>query len=385
MQKINELQLAKELIKFPSITPVDAGVMRFLEKKLKKLGFKTKIIEFKEKGFQPVKNLYARLGTKSPNFMFAGHVDIVPPGNIKDWSINPFKPSIKNGHLIGRGANDMKSSIAAFVSAVSTFLNTDYNFNGSISFLITGDEEGDAVNGTKKVVDYLKKKREKINFCLVGEPTNPNKLGEMIKVGRRGSLTGKLTIFGLQGHVAYPHRANNPSTIIVKILKELKDIEFDKGTKNFQPTNLEVTKININNTADNVIPANAEATFNIRFNNKHSSSSIKKRLNKVFKKISKKHKSKFKIEYRVSGEAFLTKPNKTTFMVQNIIRNITNIRPKLSTTGGTSDLRFIKALCPGLEFGLVGKTMHKVDEAVSLKDLKNLTKIYLNILQSYFK
>ena len=385
MQKINELQLAKELIKFPSITPVDAGVMRFLEKKLKKLGFKTKIIEFKEKGFQPVKNLYARLGTKSPNFMFAGHVDIVPPGNIKDWSINPFKPSIKNGHLIGRGANDMKSSIAAFVSAVSTFLNTDYNFNGSISFLITGDEEGDAVNGTKKVVDYLKKKREKINFCLVGEPTNPNKLGEMIKVGRRGSLTGKLTIFGLQGHVAYPHRANNPSTIIVKILKELKDIEFDKGTKNFQPTNLEVTKININNTADNVIPANAEATFNIRFNNKHSSSSIKKRLNKVFKKISKKHKSKFKIEYRVSGEAFLTKPNKTTFMVQNIIRNITNIRPKLSTTGGTSDLRFIKALCPGLEFGLVGKTMHKVDEAVSLKDLKNLTKIYLNILQNYFK
>ena len=385
MQKINELQLAKELIKFPSITPVDAGFMRFLEKKLKKLGFKTKIIEFKEKGFQPVKNLYARLGTKSPNFMFAGHVDIVPPGNIKDWSINPFKPSIKNGHLIGRGANDMKSSIAAFVSAVSTFLNTDYNFNGSISFLITGDEEGDAVNGTKKVVNYLKKKREKINFCLVGEPTNPNKLGEMIKVGRRGSLTGKLTIFGLQGHVAYPHRANNPSTIIVKILKELKDIEFDKGTKNFQPTNLEVTKININNTADNVIPANAEATFNIRFNNKHSSSSIKKRLNKVFKKISKKHKSKFKIEYRVSGEAFLTKPNKTTFMVQNIIRNITTIRPKLSTTGGTSDLRFIKALCPGLEFGLVGKTMHKVDEAVSLKDLKNLTKIYLNILQSYFK
>ena len=385
MQKINELQLAKELIKFPSITPVDAGVMRFLEKKLKKLGFKTKIIEFKEKGFQPVKNLYARLGTKSPNFMFAGHVDIVPPGNIKDWSINPFKPSIKNGHLIGRGANDMKSSIAAFVSAVSTFLNTDYNFNGSISLLITGDEEGDAVNGTKKVVDYLKKKREKINFCLVGEPTNPNKLGEMIKVGRRGSLTGKLTIFGLQGHVAYPHRANNPSTIIVKILKELKDIEFDKGTKNFQPTNLEVTKININNTADNVIPANAEATFNIRFNNKHSSSSIKKRLNKIFKKISKKHKSKFKIEYRVSGEAFLTKPNKTTFMVQNIIRNITNIKPKLSTTGGTSDLRFIKAICPGLEFGLVGKTMHKVDEAVSLKDLKNLTKIYESILKNYFK
>jgi len=385
MKNLNELQLAKELIKFPSITPVDAGVMKFLEKKLKKLGFKTKILIFKEKGFQPVKNLYARLGTKGPNLCYAGHLDVVPPGNIKDWTINPFKPSVKKGYLIGRGANDMKSSIAAFVSAVNTFLLINKNFNGSISLLITGDEEGDAVNGTKKVVEYLKKRREKINFCLVGEPTNPSVLGEMIKIGRRGSLTGKLTIFGQQGHVAYPHRANNPSTIIVKILKELKDIKFDSGTKDFQPTNLEVTKININNTADNVIPAIAEATFNIRFNNKHSSKSLKNKLDKIFKKTSKKNNSKFKIEYKISGEAFLTKPNRTTFMVQNIIKKITKIRPKLSTTGGTSDLRFIKSLCPGLEFGLVGKTMHKVDEAVSLKDLKNLTKIYLNILQNYFK
>ena len=385
MPKINELQLAKELIKFPSITPIDAGIMKFLEKKLKKLGFKTKILDFKEKGFQPVKNLYARLGSKKPNFMFAGHVDIVPPGNIKDWTINPFKPSVKNGYLIGRGANDMKSSIAAFISAISIFLLKNKKFNGSISLLITGDEEGDAVNGTKKVVDYLKKRKERINFCLVGEPTNPNKLGEMIKIGRRGSLTGKLTIFGLQGHVAYPHRANNPSTIIVKILKELKDIKFDKGTKDFQPTNLEVTKINIDNTADNVIPATAEATFNIRFNNKHSSISIKKRLNKILKRISKKNKSNYKIEYKVSGEAFLTKPNDTTFMIQNIIKKVTKIKPTLSTTGGTSDARFIRKISPCLEFGLVGKTMHKIDEAVSLKDLKNLTKIYQNILQDYFK
>ncbi len=219
----------------------------------------------------------------------------------------------------------------------------------------------------------------------MGEPTNPNKLGEMIKIGRRGSLTGNLTIFGVQGHVAYPQRAINPSTIIVKILKELKEIVFDKGTKNFQPTNLEVTKININNTADNVIPAKAEATFNIRFNNKHSSTSIKRKLNKIFVKINKKNKSKFKIDYRVSGEAFLTKPNKTTYMIQNIIKKVTKIKPKLSTTGGTSDLRFIRKISPGLEFGLVGKTMHKVDEAVSLKDLKNLTKIYTIILQNYFK
>ncbi len=384
MTILNDLQLAKELIKFPSITPIDAGVIKFLEKKLKKLGFKTKILEFKEKNFQPVKNLYARIGKKEPNFLFAGHLDVVPPGNLRDWSNNPFKPSVKKGYLIGRGANDMKSSIAAFVSAVSTFLSKNKRFNGSISLLITGDEEGDAVNGTKKVVEYLKRKREKINFCLVGEPTNPNKLGEMIKIGRRGSLTGKLTIFGLQGHVAYPHRANNPSTIIVKILKKIKDIKFDKGTKDFQPTNLEVTKININNTADNVIPSTAEATFNIRFNNKHSSKSIKKRLNKIFNQINKKNSSKYKIEYQVSGEAFLTKPNKTTFMIQNTIKKITKIKPKLSTTGGTSDLRFIKTISPGLEFGLVGKTMHKVDEAVSLKDLKNLTKIYRNILQNYF-
>ena len=385
MTIFNEIKLAKELIKFPSVTPNDVGVMSFLEKKLKKLGFKTKIIEFKEKNFKPVKNLYAKIGNKNPNFCYAGHLDVVPPGNLNHWTVNPFKPSIKKGHLIGRGANDMKSSIAAFVSAVSIFLNKRKDFNGSISLLITGDEEGDAINGTKKVVDYLKKRKEKINFCLVGEPTNPNKLGEMIKIGRRGSLTGKLTINGIQGHVAYPQRANNPSTTIVKILNELKNIKFDKGTKDFQPTNLEVTKININNNADNVIPGLAEATFNIRFNNKHSSNSIKKRLNKIFKRLSKKNKSKFKIEYRVSGEAFLTKPNSTTFMIQKIIKEITKIKPKFSTTGGTSDARFIKQVSPCLEFGLVGKTMHKVDEAVSLKDLKNLNKIYLNILLKYFK
>ena len=385
MTIFNEVILAKELIKFPSITPTDAGVMSFLEKKLKKLGFKTKIIEFREKNFKPVKNLYAKLGNKEPNFCYAGHVDVVPPGNINDWTINPFKPSIKNGYLIGRGANDMKSSIAAFVSALSTFLNNNNNFNGSISLLITGDEEGDAVNGTKKVVDYLKKKKERIDFCLVGEPTNPNKLGEMIKIGRRGSLTGKLTIYGVQGHVAYPHRANNPSTTIIKILKELKDLKFDKGTKDFQPTNLEITRINIDNHADNVIPGTAEATFNIRFNNKHSSNSIKKKLNKIFKRICKKNKSNYIIEYRVSGEAFLTKPNNTTYMIQNIIKKITKIKPKLSTTGGTSDARFIRKISPCLEFGLVGKTMHKVDEAVSLKDLKNLKRIYQNILQDYFK
>ena len=207
----------------------------------------------------------------------------------------------------------------------------------------------------------------------------------MIKIGRRGSLTGKLIINGVQGHVAYPHRANNPSTTMVKILSQLKNIKFDRGTKDFQATNLEITRININNSADNIIPASAEAAFNIRFNNKHSSNSIKNKLNKIFNKISKKNNTKYKIEYKVSGEAFLSKPNDTTFMIQNIIKKITKIKPKLSTTGGTSDARFIKKISPCIEFGLVGKTMHKIDEAVSIRDLKNLTKIYQNILQDYFK
>ncbi len=385
MLRLNELQLAKELIRFPSVTPVDAGVMRFLEKKLKKLGFKTKILEFREKNTKPVKNLYAKLGNKNPNFCYAGHLDVVPAGNLKDWTVNPFKPSIKNGHLIGRGANDMKSSIAAFVTAVSKFIQKNKKFNGSISLLITGDEEGVAINGTKKVVEYLKKKKEKINFCLVGEPTNPNKLGEMIKIGRRGSITGKLTVIGVQGHVAYPNRANNPSTALVQILKELKGIKFDKGTKNFQPTNLEITKINIDNSADNVIPGLAYASFNIRFNNKHSSNTLKSKINKIVKKICNKNKSKYKIEYNVSGEAFLTSPNETTYMIQNTIKKITKIKPKLSTTGGTSDARFIRKISPCLEFGLVGRTMHKVDEVVALKDLKKLTLIYSNILENYFK
>jgi succinyl-diaminopimelate desuccinylase len=384
MALINELQLAKELIKFPTVTPIDAGIMKFLEKKLKTLGFKTKILEFKEMNSKPVKNLYARLGNKGPNFCYAGHLDVVPAGNLKEWTVNPFKPSVKKGHLIGRGANDMKSSIAAFVSAVSYFVENKRNFNGSISLLITGDEEGVAINGTKKVVDYLRKKKEKIDFCLVGEPTNPNKLGEMIKIGRRGSITGTLSILGVQGHVAYPQRANNPSTALVQILKELKEIKFDNGTKDFQPTNLEITKINIDNSADNIIPGLANAKFNIRFNNKHTSSSIKKKINKIIKKISNKNKSKYKIDYSVSGEAFLTKPNSTTFMIRDIIKKITKIKPKLSTTGGTSDARFIRKIAPCLEFGLVGKTMHKVDEAVSLSDLKKLTKIYTEVIKNYF-
>ena len=384
MANINELKLAKDLIRFPSITPKDAGAINFLSKQLKLLGFTCKILEFKDKKSKSIKNLYARLGKKRPNLCYAGHTDVVPPGNIKDWTVNPFKPSIKKNYLIGRGANDMKSSIACFVSAVNKFLKKG-EFNGSISFLITGDEEGFAINGTKKVVEYLKKKKEKIDFCIVGEPTNPNKLGEMIKIGRRGSLSGKIEILGMQGHVAYPHLSNNPINALVSICKKLKQIKLDKGNKNFQPSNLEFTSINVDNKAHNVIPARAKAQFNIIYNNFYNSNLLKKKINSIVKKISKINKCKYKIEFIANGDSFITRPEKTIYMAKKIIKKITKITPKFSTTGGTSDARFIRKIAPCLEFGLVNKTMHKVDECVSLSDLKKLTKIYQNIIEEYFK
>ncbi len=385
MQIINELTLSKDLIKFPSITPVDAGAIKFLSKKLKSLGFNCKILEFKGNGSKPIKNLYARIGKKGPNLCYAGHTDVVPPGNIKDWTVNPFKPTVKSNYLIGRGANDMKSSIACFVTAVNNFLKKNKKFNGSISFLITGDEEGYAINGTKRVVEYLKRKKEKIDFCIVGEPTNPNKLGQMIKIGRRGSLSGKIEITGTQGHIAYPHLSNNPINTLVAICKKLKERKLDKGNKNFQPSNLEFTSINVENKAHNIIPARAKAQFNIRYNNIHTSSSLKKKVNLVIKNISKKNKCKYKVNYMANGDAFLTKPGKTIFMAKKIIKKITRITPKFSTTGGTSDARFIKKISPCLEFGLVNKTMHRVDECVSLSDLKKLTKIYNRFLVEFFK
>ena len=385
MPNIDEIKLSKELIRFPSITPIDAGAIKFLSKKLKSLGFKCQILEFKDKKSPPIKNLYARLGNKQPNICYAGHTDVVPPGNYKDWTTNPFNPIIKNNKLIGRGANDMKSSIACFISAVSKYLKNNKKINGSISFLITGDEEGAAINGTKKVVDYLKRKKEKINFCIVGEPTNPKKLGEMIKIGRRGSLSGNLEIFGTQGHVAYPHLSNNPINSLLTICEKLKKNKLDKGTKNFQPSNLEFTGIDVNNKAHNVIPSSVKSQFNIRYNNLHTSKSLKKRINTVIKSVCKKNKCVFKVSYDVSGNAFITNPEKTIFMAKKIIKKITKINPVFSTTGGTSDARFIRKISPCLEFGLVNKSMHKVDECVSISDLKKLTKIYHDILVQYFK
>ena len=385
MKNFDELQLSRDLIRFPSVTPIDAGAINYLSKKLKKLGFNCKILEFKDKKNPTIKNLYARLGNKQPNLCYAGHTDVVPPGNIKDWTVNPFKPTIKNNYLIGRGANDMKSSIACFLSAVNSFLKNNRKINGSISFLITGDEEGQAINGTKKVIDYLIKKREKINFCIVGEPTNPNKLGEMIKIGRRGSLSCNLEIYGSQGHVAYPHLSKNPINSLIAICKKLKEKPLDKGNKHFQPSNLEITGIQVDNKTHNVIPARAKTLFNIRYNNFHTAVSLKKMINFLVKSVCKKNKVKFKIEFLNSGDSFLTKPGATIQMAKKIIKKITKVNTVFSTAGGTSDARFIKKIAPCLEFGLVNKTMHKIDECVSLSDLKQLTKIYHSILTEYFQ
>ena len=385
LKTISEVSLAKDLVKCQSVTPKDDGAINVVAKSLKKLGFKCQIMEFQEKGTAKIKNLYARIGKSSPNFCFAGHTDVVPVGDLKSWTVNPFGGVIKNQKLIGRGVSDMKGSIACFVSAVSEFLKKNKKLKGSISFLITGDEETIAINGTQKVIEKLIQKKEKIDFCIVGEPTNENKLGDMIKIGRRGSITGHLTILGTQGHVAYSYTYNNPSTIIVEILNNIKKLKLDSGNKDFQPSNLEVTKITIDNTADNVVPAEAKASFNIRFNNLHTSSSLKKKLNKIFSSITKKSKANYKIKYNVSGESFLTKPSKTVYMIKNVIKKSTKINPVLSTTGGTSDARFIKKIAPCIEFGLIAKTIHQVDEMARVADLKKLKNIYLDILVNYFK
>ena len=385
LKTISEVSLARDLVKCQSVTPKDDGAINIVAKNLKKLGFKCQIMEFQEKGTAKIKNLYARIGKSSPNFCFAGHTDVVPVGDLKSWTVNPFGGVIKNQKLIGRGVSDMKGSIACFVSAVSEFLKKNKKLKGSISFLITGDEETIAINGTQKVIEKLIQKKEKIDFCIVGEPTNENKLGDMIKIGRRGSITGHLTILGTQGHVAYSYTYNNPSTVIVEILNNIKKLKLDSGNKDFQPSNLEVTKISIDNTADNVVPAEAKASFNIRFNNLHTSSSLKKKLNKIFSSITKKSKANYKIKYNVSGESFLTKPSKTVYMIKNVIKKSTKINPVLSTTGGTSDARFIKKIAPCIEFGLIAKTIHQVDEMARVADLKKLKNIYLDILVNYFK
>jgi len=377
---IDPIALAQDLIRRPSVTPEDGGALGVLEEALKPLGFACQRLRFEEEGTAPVENLYARLGTAGPNFCFAGHTDVVPPGDRKAWSVDPFAAEIHNGKLYGRGAVDMKGAIAAFVAAVARDLDASGPPAGSISLLITGDEEGVAVNGTKKVLDWMRERGERIDACVVGEPTNPRSLGDMIKIGRRGSFTGYLTVYGAQGHVAYPHLADNPLPRLVRMLDAITRAPLDQGNEHFQPSNLEVTTIDVGNPANNVIPAQGTATFNIRFNDMHSAASLEAWVRETFDAVG----GAYDLRCVCSGDSFLTPPGPLPETVADAVERVTGKRPEYSTTGGTSDARFIKDACPVVEFGLVGQTMHKVDEHVALDDLLRLTDIYGAIIRDVF-
>ena len=375
------LGLARALIRCPSVTPDDAGALDVLEATLEELGFSCHKLVFSEEGTADVANLYARLGEASPNFCFAGHTDVVPVGNPEGWDTDPFGAEIVDGHLCGRGAADMKGAIASFVAALARFLaQRPDGFDGSISLLITGDEEGPAINGTAKVLEWLEARGERLEACLVGEPTNPTRLGEMIKIGRRGSLSGRLTVYGTQGHTAYPDLADNPIPRLMAMLAGVTGAELDQGTDHFQPSSLEVTSVDVGNPATNVIPARAEAAFNIRFNDRHSSDSLERWLRERFDEVG----GRYDLDIQVSGEAFLTPPGALSELVADAVERVLGTRPELGTTGGTSDARFIKDHCPVAEFGLVGETMHKVDERAAVGDLQALTEVYKAVLDAFF-
>ena len=373
--------LTKALISCRSVTPKNDGAIEQLAHWLKELGFKCEILNFKDDGTDDVLNLWARIGNEQgPALCFAGHTDVVPEGDEASWSSAPFEANEINGKIIGRGATDMKGAIASFVSATKKFLDEKKNFAGSISFIITGDEEGIAINGTKKLLNWMKEKNISFDDCIVGEPTNPKKLGEMIKIGRRGSVNGVLTVTGEQGHVAYPHFAKNPIPILLNILNDLTSDDLDQGNEHFQPSNLEITSIDVGNKATNVIPNSASANFNIRYNNIFNKETIESEINRRLKNF----ENKFSLELDHSGESFLTKPGKLVNDLSEIIFDKTGITPDLSTSGGTSDARFIKNYGNVVEFGLISETMHQIDESVDVKDIKDLTDIYYKVLTKYF-
>lgn len=381
---IDPVTLSQALIRCPSVTPEDAGALGVLESALGKMGFECQRLPFSEKGTAEVQNLYAAYGDGSPNLCFAGHTDVVPAGDEKAWTVNPFAAEIRNDMLIGRGAADMKTAIAAWIAAVSRFLESEERprdpFKGRLSLLITGDEEGVSINGTRKALAWLQTHGEVLDACIVGEPTNPATLGEMIKIGRRGSISFHLVVKGVQGHVAYPDQADNPITKLVQILARLKAEPLDQGTEHFQPSNLEITNLQVSNAADNVIPAYAAARFNIRFNDRHTQKSLVQWVCRECEIVTKH----FTLEHYGSGEAFVTHPGFLSSLVMGAVKEVTGKTPALSTTGGTSDARFIKDVCPVVEFGLVGATAHKVDEQVSTADIEVLTHIYECIIRRYF-
>ncbi|MFV9876041.1 MAG: succinyl-diaminopimelate desuccinylase [Rickettsiales endosymbiont of Dermacentor nuttalli] len=373
---IDPIKLSCDLINCPSVTPIDGGAIDILTNHLTKLGFQCHKLQFED-----VTNLYARFGTKQPNFSFAGHTDVVPPGDQTLWTYNPFHAHIHNNYLYGRGAVDMKSAIACFISATSRLLNeSKTHITGSISLIITGDEEGATINGTPKILEWLKEQKETIDICIVGEPTNPNYIGEMIKIGRRGSISFTLTIYGTQGHVAYPHLANNPIHSLIKILDKLHTTVIDHGNDFFDHSHLEITSIDVNNNAKNVIPAKATCQFNIRFNTIHTEESLTSWVQNICKEFTEN----FKLDAYESAAPFISNDNSLNSILINAIQTTTNRNPTLSTTGGTSDARFIKNICPVVEFGLTNKTAHKIDEHVSIEDITALTQIYYLTLKNYF-
>ncbi len=374
------LALAQALIRCPSVTPDDAGALGVLEAVLAPLGFVCHRLRFGEPGAAPVENLYARLGVSGKNFCFAGHTDVVPPGDRGAWSADPFGGAVLDGKLYGRGAADMKGGIAAFVAAVARELEAGRPPQGSISLLITGDEEGVAINGTKKVLDWLAARGERLDACVVGEPTNPATLGDMIKIGRRGSTTGRLTVHGAQGHTAYPHLADNPLPRLMRMLTAITEEPLDQGTEHFQASTLALTSVDVGNPASNVIPARGTGVFNIRFNDAHTPASLEAWLRTRFDAVG----GSYDLVMNTSGESFLTPPGPLTELVADAVERVTGHRPEYSTTGGTSDARFIKNHCPVVEFGLVGQTIHKVDEHIALDDLAGLTDIYGTIIQNVF-
>ncbi|MGN6766562.1 MAG: succinyl-diaminopimelate desuccinylase [Rhizobiaceae bacterium] len=378
-----------ELIRCASVTPADAGALAALAAMLEPLGFRIERPVFSEDGTPDIENLYARLDGNGKHLMFAGHTDVVPPGDEAAWTHPPFAAETEKGFLYGRGAVDMKGGIACFVAAVARHIARHGRPKGSISLLITGDEEGPAINGTVKLLGWAAAKGEKWDGAIVGEPTNPNVLGDMIKIGRRGSLSGTITVHGRQGHVAYPHLADNPLPGIVTLAGALMHPPFDEGTKDFQPSNLEVTSIDVGNKATNVIPASATASFNIRFNDiwdaKRLQAEIRNRLDRAATNLRPNGTPLyFEIEWRDRpSPVFLTRDQHLIDAFAGAVSSITGKQPELSTSGGTSDARFIKDYCPVLEFGLVGQTMHMVDERVSLDDLETLTRIYQRFLSDW--
>jgi succinyl-diaminopimelate desuccinylase len=380
---IDPVALAQALIRCPSVTPADGGALDALARALAPVGFACRRMPFEAPGTARIENLYAKVSGKRPgrHFSFAGHSDVVPVGKRESWSVDPFAGEVIDGRLYGRGAADMKGAVAAFAAAAARFVaRRGGDFAGAISLLITGDEEGPSVNGTRPMLQALAAEGETFDACLVGEPTNPRRLGEMAKIGRRGSWTGHLTVKGVQGHIAYPHLADNPNHRLARMIVALTETPLDPGTAHFQPSTLQVSTIDVGNPTTNVIPAEARASFNSRFNDGFTPVSLEAEVRRRLDAVG----GDYELRIECSGVSFVTPPGLLSGLVINAVRAVTGLTPELSTTGGTSDARFIKDYCPVIEFGLAGATMHKVDENVAIADILQLADVYEHILDSYF-